>query len=162
MIYLGIGSNLPGSYASSEALVRQAIARLGQARLRLCAVSPLYRTPPVGPAGQAAYVNACLAVSSNLSPEGLLRSLHAIEAEFGRTRRVKWGPRTLDIDVLDYRGHIRDQRMVLPHPRIAQRAFVVVPLYDIAPNWRHPLTGVPIETLKKQLPIGEAKAVKRL
>jgi 2-amino-4-hydroxy-6-hydroxymethyldihydropteridine diphosphokinase len=162
MIYLGIGSNLPGSYASSEALVRQAIERLGQARLRICAVSPLYQTPPVGPAGQAPYVNACLAVSSNLSPEGLLRELHAIEAEFGRARRVKWGPRTLDLDVLDYRGEIRDQRIILPHPRIAQRGFVLVPLHNIAPNWRHPKTGVPIETLKKHLPIGEAKAVKRL
>ena len=162
MIYLGIGSNLPGSYASSEALVKQAIDRLGRARLRICAVSPLYRTQPIGPAGQDTYVNACLAISTNLSPEGLLRMLHAIEAEFGRARRVKWGPRTLDIDVLDYRGKILDQRMILPHPRIAQRGFVLVPLYDIAPNWRHPVTGVPIETLKKQLPIGETKAVRRL
>ena len=162
MIYLGIGSNLSGAFATSQQLVGQAIALLATRRMRVCAISPLYLTPPVGPKGQGAYVNACLAVTSNLSPTGLLSACHAVEAEFGRLRRIKWGARTLDIDILDYYGQILDHRITLPHPRISHRSFVLVPLSDIAPAWRHPVTGAAIEQLKSGLPIGDIKAVKRL
>lgn len=162
MIYLGLGSNLPGTYETSSALMWAAIARLSRARLRICAVSPFYETPPVGPPGQAPYVNVALAVSSNLSPLGLLAELHAIEAEFGRRRRVQWGPRTLDIDILDYRGQICDHRITLPHPRIAQRSFVLQPLKRIAPAWRHPVTGKTLGSLLAELPIGAVNSVKQL
>lgn len=162
MIYLALGSNLSGAFASSEALMEAAIARLSRARLRVHARSPLYQTPPVGPAGQAAYVNAVLAVSSNLAPLGLLAECHAIEAEFGRRRRVKWGPRTLDIDILDYRGQRCQHRIDLQHPRLAQRGFVLQPLRQIAPAWRHPVSGRHIEQLLADLPIGELNSVKRL
>jgi 2-amino-4-hydroxy-6-hydroxymethyldihydropteridine diphosphokinase len=162
MIYLALGSNLSGAFASSEALMAAAMTRLSQARMRVHARSPLYQTRPIGPAGQAAYVNAVVAVSSNLAPLGLLAECHAIEAEFGRYRRVKWGPRTLDIDILDYRQQICHHRIDLPHPRLAQRGFVLQPLRQIAPAWRHPVSGRHIEQLLADLPIGELNSVKRL
>ena len=99
--------------------------------------APLYRSAAVGPKveGQAQgdYINTVVAVRSVLPPLGLLRRLHALEAAFGRERRIKWGPRTLDIDILSYHAVVQGGLAEIPHPRLAARAFVLYPLRDIAP-----------------------------
>jgi 2-amino-4-hydroxy-6-hydroxymethyldihydropteridine diphosphokinase len=128
------------------------LSRIEAHNIRVCAVSPLYATRAVGHARQPAYVNAVAVLDTTLSPESLLRVLKAIERESGRRGGRPWGQRTLDIDIVDHKGlvrHWRDGRgefaragarpLVLPHPLAHTRPFVLKPLADIAPDWRHPV-----------------------
>ena len=134
--YIGIGSNLDGP----EARVRQAFAQLaGLPETRLVAVSALWRTPPVGPIDQPPFVNAVAGVLTQLAPRALLEALLAAERIQGRRREVRWGPRTLDLDLLLH-GHavIDEPGLVLPHPEMTSRAFVLYPLAEIAPELRMP------------------------
>lgn len=108
--------------------------------------SCLYRTAPVGgPPGAPDYLNAVVALrpdAVHAEPTALLGALLAIEARFGRRRRERWGPRTLDLDLLALGDEVRRAPdPVLPHPRTMERAFVLVPLLDVAPDWRDPATG---------------------
>ncbi len=137
-IYIGLGSNLSGSFGSCVAVLQAACQALHKRPLRLRCVSPFYRTRPVGVVGQSDYVNAVAAIDTSLSPRGLLLHLHKIEADFGRVRRAKWAPRILDLDILDYRGQLSQSRPILPHPRLHLRDFVLRPLADIAPGWKYP------------------------
>jgi 2-amino-4-hydroxy-6-hydroxymethyldihydropteridine diphosphokinase len=96
-----------------------------------------YRTPPWGVTDQPAFVNACIAVETSLSPPALLERAHEVERAFGRHRQneTRWGPRSLDIDIIDYNGMVLDDPILtLPHPRLFERAFVLVPLAEIAPD----------------------------
>ena len=131
-VYIGIGSNLNDPTAQ----VRQAFQELASLpRTRCTARSPLYRSAPVGPAGQPDYINAVAGVATELAPETLLAALQAIEHAHGRVRTQRWGPRTLDLDILLYGEAIRqDPRLTIPHPRLRERAFVLYPLRDIAPD----------------------------
>jgi 2-amino-4-hydroxy-6-hydroxymethyldihydropteridine diphosphokinase len=100
-------------------------------------------------------VNIVAEVATGLSADDLLLNLHAIEDLFGRVRTVPNAPRLIDLDLLDYRGEIAapaDGKATLPHPRMADRAFVLRPLFDLAPEWRHPTSGVPIKDLLAALP----------
>jgi 2-amino-4-hydroxy-6-hydroxymethyldihydropteridine diphosphokinase len=136
-VYIGLGSNL----ASPLRQVRVAIAELAQLpQSRLCAISPLYRSRPLGPAGQPDYINAVAALETTLTPLELLDGLQAIEKRHGRKRgAVRWGPRTLDLDLLLYGDAVIDEpRLTVPHPEMAQRGFVLRPLADIAPLLRLP------------------------
>src|SRR6185503_4871316 len=90
---------------------------------------------------QPAYINAVAAVETTLQPVELLTLLHGVETAFGRLRSAPNATRTLDIDLLDYEGRILTEGITLPHPRIRERSFVLVPLVQIAPDWRHPVTG---------------------
>ncbi|MCX5479669.1 2-amino-4-hydroxy-6-hydroxymethyldihydropteridine diphosphokinase [Kaistia geumhonensis] len=130
--YLGLGSNL----GDRETMLRSAVAALSEsAGVTVTAISPVYETPPWGPVPQGPYLNACVAIATSLSPRALLDLCLAIERRHGRERSVRWGPRTLDIDILDYGGmQINEPGLALPHPRLAERAFVLVPLADIAPD----------------------------
>lgn len=106
-------------------------------RVRLIARSSDYRTPPWGKTDQAAFINACIAIDTALTPLGLLDRAHEIERAFGRDRHKeeRWGPRSLDIDLLTYGEEtLDDPRLTLPHPRLFERAFVLVPLTEIAPD----------------------------
>jgi len=113
--------------------------------------SELYQTAPVGgPLGQQDYLNAVVEAHTQLSPQDLLAFLLTIEAERGRIRREKWGPRTLDLDLLDYAGQqIEEPSLSLPHPRMWERAFVLIPLHDIKPDYLHPYAN---QTVKDRLP----------
>ena len=118
-------------------------ARRGVRTLR---VSAWYRTAPVPASDQPWYVNAVAEVASGLPADALLAELHAVEAEFGRRRTVPNAARPIDLDLLDYHGEIAaggPGRATLPHPRMTGRAFVLRPLADVAPDWRHPVTGQP-------------------
>ncbi len=130
--YLGLGSNL----GDREGMLRSAVAALSAADdVAVAAISPVYETPPGGPVPQGPYLNACVTVETRLSPRALLDLCLAIERRHGRERAVRWGPRTLDIDILDYGGqHLDERGLALPHPRLSERAFVLVPLADIAPK----------------------------
>jgi len=131
--YVGLGSNL----SDPAAQVRQAMAELnGLPESELLARSPLYRTAPVGPADQPDYVNAVVSLKTRLSPRGLLEALQAIERAHGRQRDgTRWGPRTLDLDILLYGDErLSEPGLQIPHPEMGGRAFVLVPLADVAPS----------------------------
>jgi 2-amino-4-hydroxy-6-hydroxymethyldihydropteridine diphosphokinase len=135
---IGLGSNL----GDSRGLLQAALETLdGAEGVRLQAVSPWYRTAPVGPP-QPDYLNGCALLETRLNPEELLELLLATEERFGRVRRQRWGPRHLDLDLLLYGGEtIQTARLQVPHPHLKERGFVLVPLADIAPQWLHPSCG---------------------
>ena len=162
MIFVALGSNLPGPYSSPEQLLKASLFALGQAGIVPHRVSPFYKTAPIGPGGQPDYVNAVAAVRCCLAPRALLQRLHELERGFGRQRDIVWGARTLDLDLLDYRGQIMAPAPILPHPRLAARGFVLRPLADIAPGWRHPQSGRGIADLLAALPKAERDGVRRL
>ena len=127
--YIGLGANLGDPPAQIRAALEQ-LAELGE----LQAVSPFYRSAPMGPSDQPDYCNAVCRLDSALDPETLMAQLLAIERRMGRIRTVKWGPRTIDLDLLHVEGERRDSAALqLPHPGIGARNFVLVPLADIAP-----------------------------
>ncbi len=131
--YLGIGSNLGERLGYLQLAVDHLAATDG---VTVVGVSPVYETAPVGGPDQPDYLNAVVALDTALDPHELLRIAQGIEAEGERVRTVRWGPRTLDVDVLlvgDERVDTPD--LVVPHPRMAERAFVVVPLADLDPAW---------------------------
>ncbi|MEX6506670.1 2-amino-4-hydroxy-6-hydroxymethyldihydropteridine diphosphokinase [Jiella sp. M17.18] len=130
--FLGLGGNIGDPAATMAAALREIDARDDTA---VTAVSRLYRTPPWGKTDQPWFFNACARVETNLSPRDLLALCLDTERRFKRERKERWGPRTIDLDVLDYDGRTyQDEALILPHPRIAERAFVLVPLADIAPD----------------------------
>lgn len=138
--YLGLGSNL-GDRQQLLSAARDALARMQGVQVIGC--SALYQTAPVGgPAGQPPFLNAVLAMESSLSAPELLSRCQQLESRFGRERGEHWGPRTLDIDLLDFGGELSaEPELTLPHPRLAERAFVLVPLAELDPDWRHPRLG---------------------
>jgi 2-amino-4-hydroxy-6-hydroxymethyldihydropteridine diphosphokinase len=143
LAYVGIGSNL----ADPVQQIRQAIAALDRLpHTALDAVSSLYRTPPMGPQDQPDYVNAVVALATVLHPYALLDALQEIERAQNRVRERHWGPRTIDLDLLVH-GDLRiaDARLRVPHPGLAERAFVVVPLAEIAPALAIPGLPAPAE-----------------
>jgi len=132
VVYLGLGANLDGP---REHVERAAGALAALPASRLEGLSRLYRTAPVGPAEQPDYINAAARVVTRLPPRALLSALQDIERAHGRVRDgTRWGPRTLDLDMLVFGGrHVAWPGLVLPHPQIRRRAFVLVPLADVAP-----------------------------
>ncbi len=130
--YIGLGSNLDNPSAQIKR-ARQAIA--AQAGISERAFSSLYRSAPMGPQDQPDYINAVMAVATEYTPFELLKALQAIEQEAGRVRGgERWGPRTLDLDLLLYgRCCMRTEELILPHPGLAKRPFVLYPLAEIAP-----------------------------
>lgn len=132
--YLGIGTNLGDRLAYLQLAVDALAAADG---VRVVAASPVYETVPVGGPEQPDYLNAVVAVDTALSPRALLRLANTIEADAERVRTVRWGPRTLDVDVLLVGDEQVDEPdLVVPHPRMRERAFVLVPLADLDPAWR--------------------------
>ena len=145
--YVALGSNLD----DPEAQVRRgftALAALPGTRLR--ARSRLYRTPPWGVVDQPAFVNAVAALETSLAPRELLEALLAIEAGAGRVRGVRYGPRSLDLDLLSYGDcELHEAGLTLPHPRLHERAFVLLPLADVAPGLEVPGQGRVAELLDR-------------
>jgi len=136
---IGIGSNL-GNPAQQ---CREALSKLAERPgIEGIAVSPLYRTSPVGRTDQPWFVNAVALIESTLTPEALLTALQEIEQAFGRMRDIRWGPRTLDLDILSYGDCVIElPQLAVPHPRMHERCFVLAPLNDVAPRWIHPVLG---------------------
>jgi 2-amino-4-hydroxy-6-hydroxymethyldihydropteridine diphosphokinase len=140
--YLGLGSNLGDRLAT----LQRAIDLLADSGVRTVASSSVYETEPVGgPQGQPTFLNAVVRVETETDARGLLDAARAAEDACGRVRAVRWGPRTLDVDILLVDGYTsEDPELTVPHPRIAERAFVVAPLLELDPDARLP-DGTPLD-----------------
>lgn len=171
-VLLGLGANLPSLWGEPEATLRRALDELAAQNVRIVRVSPFYRSEPVGQTRQSPYVNAAALVHTARPPAALLRLLKQIERAAGRRGGRPWGSRTLDIDILDYAGRVVDWRggesvnpepgrraLVLPHPQLHRRPFVLRPLLDVAPDWRHPAMKVSGRRLWRGIAAGGAGRV---
>ncbi len=147
--YMGMGSNL----GERLSLLQRSLELLQQEYpISISTVSPLYETEPVGGPPQGLYLNACAAIETALPPVLLLRAMQEVEIKLGRVRTRRWGPRTLDLDLLLYDTLImHTPTLVLPHPRMTERLFVLSPLCDIAPNLVIPGTRKTVSELKALL-----------
>jgi len=155
-IYIGLGGNLPHpQYGAPKATLQAALAGLRDRGIQVRRLSPWYRTAPVPASEQPWYFNAVAELATDLPADRLLAELHAVEEQFGRVRSVPNAPRIIDLDLLDFRGEIAaggPGKATLPHPRMTGRGFVLRPLADLAPDWRHPVTGASVEALVAALP----------
>ena len=160
-VLLGLGGNQAGNWGGPGLALTRAVLELQARGVRVTAVSRFTSTRPVGPLPQPKYVNAAAVGETNLDAEALLTLLKQLEHEAGRRPGPRWGPRPLDIDILDYDGVVlgwdaphdpmQPAHLVLPHPELHKRRFVLEPLVEIAPAWRHPVLGMTAAELLAQL-----------
>lgn len=173
-VLVALGGNLASAEGGPRRTIEAALTMMPAFGLRIRKVAPFYRTPSLSTYIQNYYVNSVAEIETALPPGALLAALHRIEALFGRVRRDRWGPRVLDLDLLDYRGLIVPAvgrrgpeagagplPLALPHPAIAERAFVLLPLRDVAPCWRHPVTGASVDALIRGLPADALRGIER-
>ncbi len=151
MIVIALGANLPSAAGPPEKSLGAALGVLVDAGIGIVSRSSFYCCPAWPDPSDPPFVNAVAVLSTELSPHDLLNLLHAIETSFGRRRsddvNLKNAPRTLDLDLIDYNGLVQPGPPALPHPRMAGRSFVLVPLQELAPKWRHPASGKTISDL---------------
>jgi len=146
--FLGLGSNLGDRCDTLDKAVRRLDSHPGISVVR---VASYRETAPVGYLEQGLFINTAAAVATSLSPLELLEAVQQIEADFGRTREIRFGPRTLDIDILLYGDQVVNSRpLVIPHPRLHEREFVLVPLAEIAPETRIPPAGLTAREMLSQ------------
>jgi len=177
---VALGSNLPSSAGDAHATVLFALELLAHKRVQITAQSRRFRTPAFPLGAGPDFVNAVAEVTTDLTPEALLAHLHSVEGLIGRTRETRWGARVIDLDLLAFgetvlpdaatfarwfnlaenerAKHTPDQ-LVLPHPRLQERGFVLIPLMDLAPDWRHPYLGLTVRQMVERLPEAEKAAV---
>lgn len=179
-VLLSMGANLDSDFGPPRETIQLAIRRLTNMGVGVNAVSHFYQTPAYPPGNGPDFVNVALTAESRLTPDEILVALGQVEHHFGRVRDTRWGARVLDIDLLgvgqiilpntethrywrelgvdDQRIQVPEQ-LILPHPRLQERAFVLIPLADVAPNWRHPVLGITVDEMVKGLPERETNAI---
>jgi 2-amino-4-hydroxy-6-hydroxymethyldihydropteridine diphosphokinase len=151
IVYIALGTNLGDRLAN----LRAAIESLPP-NVTVLAQSHIYETPPWGYEDQPAFLNMVLKAETMLEPEPLLSYLKQIEEELGREKSVRWGPRLIDLDILFYNDLVVDSSpLVIPHPRLHERGFVLVPMADIAPGFTHPVLARSVEELLAEIDTGE-------
>lgn len=157
MILIALGANLPHLAGQPADTLKRALGELERQGVEIREVSAFYETPAWPDPADPAFVNAVAAVKTSLQPVELLMLLHGVETAFGRLRSAANAARTLDLDLLDYDGRVMaEPELTLPHPRMVSRSFVLVPLRDVAPGWRHPVTGQGLAELLAALPDRDA------
>jgi 2-amino-4-hydroxy-6-hydroxymethyldihydropteridine diphosphokinase len=183
MTLIALGGNMDSAIGPPAATLKAALGRLGDSQLRVDAVSRYFSTPCFPEGAGPDYVNAAAMLSGDSDAQTILDVLHAIEAEFGRARDQRWGRRTLDLDLIalgdailpdsatfeTWRNLPLNQQMqqapgqlILPHPRMQDRAFVLVPLAEIAPDWRHPVLGRTVMQMRDALSEADKSSVRPL
>jgi 2-amino-4-hydroxy-6-hydroxymethyldihydropteridine diphosphokinase len=167
MIIIGLGSNVTSRYGNSDTTIHAAFGELERAGIKVLRHSRLYRTQPYGLSSQPNFTNAAAVISTSYPPDALLSLLKRIERKAGRRSSERWGPRALDLDIIDYNKRILNwsqpnrqikstiSALILPHPGAALRPFVLQPILDIAPFWHHPVSGLTASQLL--IRIGRAK-----
>lgn len=177
---IALGGNMPSPVGPAENTIHAAISRMVETGLAVSAISRFFQTPCFPAGAGPDYINAAAKLETSLKPHALLAHLHQIEAEFGRARAQRWGMRSLDLDIIAAGSQIlpdldqyeiwqnldaelqrikTPEDLILPHPRLAERAFVLVPLADIAPDWEHPVSRQSVRQMLAALPTGEKEGV---
>ncbi len=177
---IAIGANLPSQAGSVEQTLTLAQELLASGDIQIMAHSRIYRTPAFPPGSGPDFVNAAFKISTGLAPDDVLARLHEIEAKLGRNRVRRWEARMIDLDLLSYGDKVLpDQQtflrwhdmplsqqqievpdaLILPHPRLHERGFVLVPLLDIAPDWCHPVLGLTVAQMHAALPEGACAGI---
>ncbi|MGR3493195.1 MAG: 2-amino-4-hydroxy-6-hydroxymethyldihydropteridine diphosphokinase [Shimia sp.] len=180
---IALGANLPSQAGSPSDTVTAALHHLDWNGLTVTAESRIFQTPAFPPGSGPAFANAAARVKHDVAPQDLLRKLHDIEKTYARTRGVRWAGRTLDLDLIATEDTVLPDRatvlrwmnlpldrqmsdapdeLILPHPRVQDRAFVLGPLADIAPDWRHPILGLTVTQMLAALDPEEIASVKPL
>jgi 2-amino-4-hydroxy-6-hydroxymethyldihydropteridine diphosphokinase len=148
-VLISLGANIPSPAGTPAQSLKAALKALASAGVEITAVSPFYESEAWPNLADPPFMNAVAAIRTRLQPVALMELLHKIETDFGRKRSVPNAPRALDLDLLDYAGQVHGGPVILPHPRLGQRRFVLEPLRDIAPHWRHPISGQDVDALLK-------------
>ncbi|MBT0959247.1 2-amino-4-hydroxy-6-hydroxymethyldihydropteridine diphosphokinase [Alphaproteobacteria bacterium KMM 3653] len=177
---IAVGSNQISPYGCPIMSVKEAFRAIERAEIQIQAKSRLFNTPCFPAGAGPDYVNAALRITTTLPPLALLQALHEVESDFDRERTNRWAARTLDLDLIDHGGALLPDRatwdhwhnmpleqqktttpqgLITPHPRVQDRAFVLVPLADVAPDWTHPVTGATINQMLAALPKGDIAAI---
>jgi len=180
---IALGSNLSSDAGGPEDTIRSGLEMLEEQGVRPCVVSRFFKTPCFPAGAGPDFVNVTASVMCNLSPTELLTVLHRVESLLGRLRQVRWGARTLDIDLiavedsvipdretfrawadlpLDRQSDMTPDQLILPHPRMQDRAFVLIPLAEVAADWRHPVLGLTVTEMVQNLSETDRNAVKPL
>ena len=155
MILVGLGANLPRGGETPQATLEAVLRAFPRVGIELVQVSPWYESEPQPPSDQPWYVNGVAEVATTLGPGALMTQLHAVEAEFGRERGARNAARTVDLDLLTYGETVQTGALNIPHLRLQERAFVLMPLCDLVPEWRHPVTGLSAAQMLAGLPPGQ-------
>jgi 2-amino-4-hydroxy-6-hydroxymethyldihydropteridine diphosphokinase len=153
MILIALGANLPSRVGPPADTLKRALGELERQGVKIRQISAFYKTPAWPDPAEPFFVNAVAAIETTLQPVELLMLLHGVETDLGRLRSAANAPRTVDLDLLDYDGRIiATSELTLPHPRMRERSFVLVPLRDVVPDWRYPATGERLSELLAALP----------
>ena len=152
MIVIALGANLSSPVGAPPETLTAALGELALRGIEIVAVSPFHESEAWPDPTDPPFVNAVAIVKTELSPSALMTTLHEIETSFGRKRSTPNAPRSLDLDLVDYDGRVEGGPPVLPHPRMATRAFVLVPLSQVEPGWQHPISGKTVEAMIAELP----------
>ena len=162
MILIALGANLPFAAATPEQTLHASLTLLSNNGAKVISVSRFFMTPAWPDPSDPSYVNAVAMVASSLTPGAIMGLMHDIESRLGRVRGKPNAPRCLDLDLLDYEGKTEAGPPILPHPRIENRGFVLIPLADIAPGWVHPVSGRSVGELIGKLSGAEQDAIRPL
>lgn len=177
---VALGGNLPSDVGDPKQTIKQSLKAISASGLEVLDTSHFYQTPCFPAGAGPDFVNAAATISGAAGPEELLEVMHRVERQFGRTRKTRWAGRTLDLDLLAFGDIVcpdlntfnrwlhmpleqqkrkAPEGLILPHPRIQERAFVLVPACDVAPDWRHPVLGQTLLELKNRLNTTEIAAI---
>ncbi|SFK13903.1 2-amino-4-hydroxy-6-hydroxymethyldihydropteridine diphosphokinase [Celeribacter neptunius] len=181
--WVAFGANLPSDNGAPIETLKAAVEGLRAEGIRLCGLSRIYETPCFPAGAGPDYINCVMELSSSYAPEDLLRALHRVEQDLGRVRKRRWAGRTIDLDLLAMDQQVlpdaksvklwidlpiceqsvrAPDQLILPHPRIQDRSFMLIPFADLAPDWRHPLLGKTVQEMLDARPESEKTEVKAL